>query len=135
MDGRRFDELTRVLAASPSRREVLRLLAAGAASSLLAAFGRAPAAAKEKEKDKDKDKPADGTCKDDSDCPADEYCFNSKVGCLPKCPLACHAYDPGTGGCVDACPEDQACDRLGGGGDEVGGCLPKCPQPCAPYDF
>ncbi len=87
MDGRRFDELTRVLAASPLRREVLRLLAAGAAGSLLAAFGRAPAAAKEKEKDKDKDKPSDGTCKDDSDCPADEYCFNSEVGCLPKCPL------------------------------------------------
>ncbi len=135
MDGRQFDELTRVLVTLPSRREVLRLLAAGAAGSLLAAFGRTSAAAKDKEKDKDKDKPSDGTCKDDRDCPADQYCFNPEVGCVPKCPLPCHAYDPGTGSCVDACPEDQFCDRLGGAGDEVGGCSPKCPQPCAPYDF
>jgi hypothetical protein len=46
MEGSRFDDLTRTLAAAATRRGIVRGLAAGAAAAVGAALGRRPAAAK-----------------------------------------------------------------------------------------
>ena len=51
MDGHRFDDLTRSLATSATRRQTVRLMAGGAAAGLLAVLGAGRATAKCKEDD------------------------------------------------------------------------------------
>lgn len=54
MEDRRFDDLTRGLASSSTRRHALKTIGGGAAGALLAALGLRSAAAKPKDKDKKK---------------------------------------------------------------------------------
>jgi hypothetical protein len=65
-------------------------------------------------------------------CGPCEACYQGV--CTSTCLLSCAPCDAATGTCVDTCPTDQYCSRLGGSGNGEGGCLPKCPEQCAPYD-
>ena len=62
------------------------------------------------------------------DCGPCEICQLDQ--CFPVCLSSCSHCDGDA--CVDHCPPDQYCSRLGG--NAGGGCIPKCPQACAPYD-
>src|SRR4051795_7069694 len=86
MDDRRFDDLTRRLAASPTRRQILGGLAGALAGLLGLRPGPQSAFAKPKNEDKDDKK---GCKKTGKHCKADDQCCGGLVceagACTPGC--------------------------------------------------
>ena len=99
MDSNRFDDLTRTLATTTTRRGFLKTLAGGAAGGLLALLGVGEAAA-------DDCKRNGKACKKDKQC-----CSGNCAGgfCAPLCP-PCDACSTCSGGiCVSRCGSGQDC--------------------------
>ncbi len=116
-----FDRLARTLALAPSRRAMLRGLAALATSAALGRLGVLPAFARPL---------GQATCRANADCGRCEVCLlgvdDSPGVCAPTC-LPCQACNAATGVCEDTCGPCGVCDRQYNGGEE---CRPKCPQAC-----
>ncbi len=98
MDGQRFDNLTRSLVTPASRREVLRLVAGGAAGGLLAVLGAGRTRAMCKNDDPNC---MDDKCKDAGHvCNADDRCCGGLVceggACVPGCRIDGGYYTPET---------------------------------------
>jgi hypothetical protein len=147
MTADRFDDLTRRLAQSRSRRGVLKGMAGFALAGVAAAFGKLGAAADGRVAGPGghhKPSPPPRACESSAEClcgacqrgqcvshcTSCELCFGGDT-CYPRCPLACHVCDAESGTCRDTCPQGQVCNRLAG---EAGGCIDKCPQQCEEYD-
>jgi hypothetical protein len=103
MDSNRFDDLTRTLATTTSRRGFLKTLAGGAAGALLAAFGVGEAAAKDCKK-------AGQLCKNTKEC-CSGICYNGT--CVSACPSGSKPCNgtciPNSQCCNGACPTGQTC--------------------------
>jgi hypothetical protein len=104
MDYNRFDDLTRTLATTTSRRGFLKTLAGGAAGGMLALLGIGEAAAKDCTKTGKK-------CKDNKEC-CSGLCSNGTcVSCLP--PGGTPGCDPEEPECFDSrfcCSNAMVCD-------------------------
>jgi len=105
MDGQRFDDLTRALGATRSRRQVLRALAGAAAAALTGAAHRRPAAAA----DCGRDGEPCGCCRGGLTCTNGTCCPDERA-CNGACCPSGHRCEGG------------ACVRSGGGGGSPGGC-------------
>ena len=110
MNQDRFDDLTRTLASTTSRRTVLKTLAGSAAGGLLAFLGLGEAAAD------DTCKPLGKKCNKSSQC-CSGGCVNNVCTCIPDNVAACAGRECGTatnncGQTVSCgtCLDDQPCD-------------------------
>jgi hypothetical protein len=115
MDGQRFDEITRQLATSTSRRAVIRALL-GSTLGLLG-LGRAAQVAA-------------GACNRDGECGPCEYCFDEE----PQSDGTCRSCAFGSGGlvcCDNECTIPQNCLCPGGCGSDLC-CAGTCVNPNEP---
>jgi hypothetical protein len=113
MDHERFDDLTRALATSTSRRQFLKTLAGGAAGGLLALLGIGEAA-------------ADDTCK-----PNGKKCRKNAQCCSNNCVSGtCAACPSGQRLCNGSCiPQNDCCTNADCASDQIcqnGTCVTPC---------